>query len=92
MLNRYYPHALAAVFTAFFLVLAINTVSRQIWIAEVIPVMIVFALLVVTCPKFRFSNLSYSLMAFWLFWHHRRPLHLRQSAVRQGLRPVRLRA
>ena len=69
MLNRHYPHALAAVFAAFFLVLAINPVSRQVWIAEVIPVVIVFALLVATHRKFRFSNLSYSLMAFWLFWH-----------------------
>lgn len=69
MLDRYYPHVLATVFTVFFIALAIHPVSRQVWIAEVIPVGIVFGALVLTFPLFRFSNLSYSLMAFWLFWH-----------------------
>lgn len=64
-----YPHVLAAIFTIFFIVLGIAPVSRDVWVAEVIPVIIVFALLVITFKDFRFSNLSYSLMAFWLFWH-----------------------
>jgi len=64
-----YPHILAAIFTIFFVILGISPVSRDVWVAEVIPVVIVFALLVVTFKDFRFSNLSYSLMAFWLFWH-----------------------
>ncbi len=69
LLIRYYPHALAAIFVVFFTILGIAPVSRDVWVAEVIPVVIVFALLVVTFREFRFSNLSYSLMAFWLFWH-----------------------
>ncbi|MCM2263596.1 MAG: DUF2238 domain-containing protein [Desulfuromonadales bacterium] len=64
-----YPHVLAVIFTIFFIILGIAPVSRDVWVAEVIPVVIVFALLVVTYKDFRFSNLSYSLMAFWLFWH-----------------------
>jgi len=68
-LKQNYPIALAAVFVAVFIWLGIAPVSRTVWIAEVIPVIIVFALLVVTFPGFRFSNTAYSLMAFWLFWH-----------------------
>lgn len=64
-----FPHALAVIFAIFFIVMGIAPVSRDVWVAEVIPVVIVFALLVVTFNEFRFSNLSYSLMAFWLFWH-----------------------
>lgn len=69
MLNRYFPHYLAVVFTLFFIVLGIAPVSREVWIAEVLPVLIVFGTLVVSFRRFRFSNLAYSLMAFWLFWH-----------------------
>jgi putative membrane protein len=69
MVSRFYPHALALAFTAFFIALGVAPVSREVWIAEVVPVVAVFALLVATFRKFRFSNLSYTLMAFWLFWH-----------------------
>jgi len=66
---KYFPHLLAVVFVAFFAWLGIEPVSREVWVAEVIPVIIIFLLLVATFHKFRFSNLSYGLMAFWLFWH-----------------------
>jgi putative membrane protein len=49
--------------------LAIDPVSRTVWIAEIIPVVLVFGLLVFTFHRFRFSNTAYVLMAFWLFWH-----------------------
>jgi putative membrane protein len=49
--------------------LAIAPLSRTVWIAEVIPVVIVFAALALSFPAFRFSNTAYSLMAVWLFWH-----------------------
>lgn len=69
VLSHYYPHALAAVFAVFFAVLAIEPFSRDVWVAEVIPVVIVVALLAVTFREFRFSNLAYTLMAVWIFWH-----------------------
>jgi len=69
MLGRYFPHALALIFTLFFILLGIEPVSREVWIAEVIPVVIIFGLLVVTYKWFQFSHLAYCLMAFWLFWH-----------------------
>ena len=49
--------------------LAIEPVSRTVWIAEVIPVVLVFMLLVLTFGVFRFSDIAYTLMAVWLFWH-----------------------
>ncbi|MBL7005178.1 MAG: DUF2238 domain-containing protein, partial [Gammaproteobacteria bacterium] len=47
----------------------INPVSREVWLAEVIPVVIIFFALVFTYRRFQFSHLAYALMAFWLFWH-----------------------
>ncbi|MGD8937652.1 MAG: hypothetical protein PVF07_14335, partial [Thiogranum sp.] len=68
-LKASYPYVLAGVFVAVFGWLAVEPVSREVWVAEVIPVVIVFALLVFTFGVFRFSNTAYSLMAVWLFWH-----------------------
>jgi len=64
-----YPYVLAGAFVVVFGWLAIEPVSRTVWIAEVIPVVVVFMLLVVTFGVFRFSNIAYTLMAVWLFWH-----------------------
>ncbi|MBL0721730.1 MAG: DUF2238 domain-containing protein [Sulfurovum sp.] len=66
---RYYPHMLATVFTIFFTILSINPVDRAVWIIEVIPVVFIFLLLLFSYSKFQFTHLSYTLMAFWLFWH-----------------------
>jgi len=64
-----FPHWLAIVFTVFFVILAIEPVSRPVWVAEVIPVVLVFLGLAVSYRWFRFSNTAYAMMAFWLFWH-----------------------
>lgn len=69
MLNRYFPQLLTTIFVLFFIALGIDPVAREVWIAEVIPVLLVLAILVLTFSKFRFSNLSYALLAFWMFWH-----------------------
>lgn len=69
MIKNYFPHILAAVYVVFFIVLGINPVSREVWLAEIIPVVIIFLLLVLTFKQFRFSNLSYGLMCIWIFWH-----------------------
>ena len=64
-----FPHWLAIAFLLFFAALAVAPVSRTVWIAEVIPVALVFIGLALSYPRFRFSNTAYALMAFWLFWH-----------------------
>jgi len=68
-LKDYFPHLLAIIFAIFFSVLAIEPVSRDVWVAEAGPVIVIFFLLVGSFKYFRFSNLAYALMAFWLFWH-----------------------
>jgi len=64
-----FPHWLALAFSVFFVLLAIEPVSRTVWLAEVVPVVLIFLALVITYRRFRFSNMAYALMAFWLFWH-----------------------
>ena len=64
-----FPHWLALAFVVFFVLLAIDPVSRVVWMAEIIPVVLVFLGLVLTYRHFQFSNTAYALMAFWLFWH-----------------------
>ncbi len=66
---RRFPHILAALYVAWFAVLAVHPVSRQVWLAEALPAGLLFLFLVLTFPRFRFSNLAYALMSFWLFWH-----------------------
>ncbi|MEA3372968.1 MAG: DUF2238 domain-containing protein [Campylobacterota bacterium] len=69
MLIKYYPHILATLFSIMFVALGINPVDRDVWIVEVIPIVITFLILATTFNKFRFSNYSYTLMALWMFWH-----------------------
>lgn len=66
---RYYPHILATLYCLFFLLLSIDPVDRTVWIAEMIPVGLIFLLLVFTYSKFQFSNIAYTLMSFWLVFH-----------------------
>jgi putative membrane protein len=68
-LNKYFPHILAVIYVIFWVLLAINPTSRDVWWAENIPLIAVFLFLVFTFKKFRFSNLAYFFMAWWLFWH-----------------------
>ena len=69
MVRSWFPHGLAVLFVVFFSVLAIEPNSRTVWIAEVIPVVLVFAALLLSYPWFRFSNTAYALMSVWMFWH-----------------------
>ena len=70
MINKnYFPHCLAVTYVIFFIVLGISPVSRDVWIAEIIPVVIIFMAFVLTFKQFRFSNVAYGLVAIWMFWH-----------------------
>ena len=66
---RYYPHILASSFLVFFILFGINPVDRAVWIVEVIPIIIVYLFLLSTYQKFKFTNISYSLMLIWMVWH-----------------------
>jgi len=66
---RYYPHILAISFFVFFMLLGINPVDRAVWVIEVIPIVIVYLFLLFTYQKFKFTNISYTLMLMWMVWH-----------------------
>lgn len=69
MIKQYFPHLLAAIYVVFFIALGISPVSREVWVAEITPVVIIFTLLVATFSAFRFSNTAYVLLSIWIFWH-----------------------
>ncbi|GAB1674116.1 DUF2238 domain-containing protein [Mannheimia haemolytica] len=63
------PLFLAIVITVIAVWSGLNPTDRAVWYAEVIPIFIVFALLIITYPKFQFSGLAYFLMSLWLIMH-----------------------
>ncbi len=68
-LKKYWPHILLVIYIPVFAYLAIDPYSRATWWAENVPVLFIVLGLALTISKFRFSNLAYSAMAFWIFWH-----------------------
>lgn len=68
-MNEYCPHLLFAIYILEFGIFAINPYDRAVWWAENLPVLIPVFILVVTYKIFRFSNLSYFLIAFFFMFH-----------------------
>lgn len=68
-LNEYLPYILLMIYIIEFSILAINPYNRAVWWAENLPVMIPALILVFTFKNFRFSNLSYGLIAFFFMYH-----------------------
>lgn len=68
-LKKYFPHILLLIYLAEFIFLATDPFDRMVWWAENLPILIVVGALVLTFKKFRFSNLSYGLMTFFLMFH-----------------------
>lgn len=69
ILSNYLPYILLALYIIIFSICAINPYDRAVWWAENIPVIIPVVLLVLTFRTFRFSNISYFLMWFFLSIH-----------------------
>lgn len=69
MLQQRLPHLLAIALSALIVWSGIAPFARDVWIAEIIPILAVFGGLVWLYPRFRFSNTAYLLMGVWLFWH-----------------------
>ena len=70
MIKNKYPKWLALYYIIFFIALGLNPAFRAVWIAEAIPLAIVFLFLVLSYRYFVFSNLAYTLMAVWLVLHN----------------------
>lgn len=68
-MKKYIPQLLLIGYLILFFLLALHPLDRATWWAENIPVLIVVSALVVSFKKFRFSNVSYLLMALFLYIH-----------------------
>ncbi len=71
MLNKTdrFPLALALVISALIIWSGIAPFSRAVWYAEILPIIAVFAVLVLTYRYFQFSRTAYALMSLWLIIH-----------------------
>ena len=63
------PLTLCAALALLMLWSGIAPAERAVWYAEIIPIALVFAALVATFPKFRFSNAAYLLISCWMILH-----------------------
>ncbi len=68
-INDNFPYLLLGLYLIEFIFLAINPYDRNVWWAENLPIIIPVTLLVLTFKKFRFSNLSYLLIAIFFMFH-----------------------
>ena len=67
--NKYTPQLFLALYIILFAICGINPFNRAVWFVENIPVFIPVLILIFTYKKFRFSNLSYFLMWFFMSLH-----------------------
>ena len=63
------PYILLGAYLVWFLALAVNPYSREVWFAENLPMVIIVAVLAATYNRFAFSNTSYVMMSVLLFLH-----------------------
>ncbi len=67
--THFIPLTLALLLAATLVWSGIQPASRAVWWAEILPIMAVFGALLLSYHRFRFSNLAYVLMSFWLLMH-----------------------
>ncbi len=68
-IRNFIPHLLLASYLIEFTVLAFDPYDRAVWWAENLPILIPVILLILTFPLFRFSNISYLLIACFFMFH-----------------------
>jgi len=64
-----FPHYLLLTYLILFIILAINPYDRTTWIVENLPIVLIVLILALTYKKFQFTNTSYIMMAFLIFFH-----------------------
>ncbi|MBT4111385.1 DUF2238 domain-containing protein [Candidatus Woesearchaeota archaeon] len=67
--KKNYPRILLGVFLVFWIIVAISPLYRGVWIAENILTVLFVGFLILTYKKFKFSNLSYTLLFAFLVLH-----------------------
>ena len=68
-IQEYFPYTLLVVYLVWAIYFSIDPFSRPVWFVENLPIFIAVLFLILTFKKFRFSNTSYFLMAFFLMFH-----------------------
>lgn len=68
-MNNLMPLSLLLAYAAVFIFSAIEPYSRPVWIAEIIPAVLVLALMLVVHRRFPLSNTSYVLVFIWMSLH-----------------------
>jgi putative membrane protein len=63
------PHILFGLYLLEFIVLGVNPYSRDVWVAENLPIFIIVMALAGTYKKFRFTDTSYLMMSALIFMH-----------------------
>jgi len=63
------PHVLLGLYLIYFAVMGISPYSREVWVAENIPIVIIVLVLASTYRRFVFSNTSYLMMSVLVFLH-----------------------
>ncbi len=70
LIQNYFPHILLAVYAVWCVMFSITPYSRDVWYAEMIPILSIVAFLVILYVRgVRLSNLAYFLMSILLFLH-----------------------
>ncbi len=64
-----FPHYLLLTYLILFIILAINPYDRTTWIVENLPIVLIVLILALIYKKFQFTNTSYVMMAFLIFFH-----------------------
>lgn len=64
-----FPIILLAVYAVFLGITGISPYDRQVWIAELVPIMAIVLTLVISYKYFKFSNFSYIMMSVLIFMH-----------------------
>jgi len=63
------PIFIAAVVLTTIIWSGVNPAFPEVWLAEIIPIILIFMPLIVTYRRFRFSDSAYLLMSCWLILH-----------------------
>ncbi|WP_115716955.1 DUF2238 domain-containing protein [Gallaecimonas mangrovi] len=69
MSQRVFAKGLAGLYAVLFIALSWSVAERTVWYAEVTPLVLVYLALLVSAPRFTFSNLSYLFVFIPLLWH-----------------------
>ncbi len=67
--SNYLPYFLLLIYLIEFSILAIGPYDRAVWWAENIPILVIVISLMLSFKKFRFSNLAYGLITFFIMFH-----------------------